>query len=189
MFQVICPSAASMDWEEVKVPGPGPKMLWPMAWSLLPLTGGLLLILLKGGGLLATFFLAFGLMLSLIAVWFGVNALPGRVDMLVLLVTPFGAFILFFQPPNIVQAILAIIVWTINYRTAATLSALSGKAYRCDWDPRRVLPEVEGATYIHRKWAARPLFRVGSNIVRGVRADDKIMLEADAPITFTFSEE
>ena len=178
-----------MDWEEVKVPGPGPKMLWPMAWSLLPLTGGLLLILLKGGGLLATFFLAFGLMLSLIAVWFGVNALPGRVDMLVLLVTPFGAFILFFQPPNIVQAILAIIVWTINYRTASFLSALSGKSYRCLWDPRIPLPEISGATYMHKKWAARPLFRIGNNIVRGVRVDNEIMLEADAPITFTFSEE
>jgi hypothetical protein len=79
--------------------------------------------------------------------------------------------------------------WTINYRTAAMLSALSGKSYRYDWDPRVPLPDVEGATYMHKKWAARPLFRVGSNIVRGLRSDGKIMLEADAPITFTFSEE
>jgi hypothetical protein len=42
---------------------------------------------------------------------------------------------------------------------------------------------------MHKKWAARPLFRVGTNIVRGLRSNGKIMLEADAPITFTFSEE
>ena len=189
MIEGVCLTPACMDWAEVEVPGPGPKMLWPMAWSLLPLVGGLLIILLKDGGLLATFFLAFGLMLSLIAVWLGTNAMPGRVDMLVLLVSPFTAFILFFQPPGFIQAILAIMAWTINYRTAAMLSALSGKSYRYDWDPRVPLPDVEGATYMHKKWAARPLFRVGSNIVRGLRSNGKIMLEADAPITFTFSEE
>ena len=160
-----------------------------MAWSLLPLTGGLLLILFKDGGLLATAFLALGLMLSLIAVWIGTTAVPGRVDMLVLLVSPFVAFSLFFQPPNVVQAFLAIITWTVNYRTASSLSALSGVAYRCEWDPRVPLPELKGATYLHRKWAARPLIRIGSNIVRGVRLDGKIMLESDSPITFTFSEE
>lgn len=178
-----------MNWEEVSIPGPGPRMLWPMAWSLLPLTGGLLLILLKGGGLLATSFLALGLMLSLAAVWIGTTMVPGRVDMLVLLISPFVAFSLFFQPPNIIQALLSLIAWTINYRTASSLSALSGVAYRYEWDPRTPLPEVEGATYMHRKWAARPLIRIGSNIVRGVRLDNKIMLESDSPITFTFSEE
>lgn len=115
--------------------------------------------------------------------------MPGRVDMLVLLVSPFAAFSLFFQPPAFVQAIIALTVWTINYRTASFLSALSGKSYRCSWDPRIPLPEISGATYMHKKWAARPLFRIGNNIVRGVRVDNEIMLEADAPITFTFSEE
>jgi len=115
--------------------------------------------------------------------------MPGRVDMLVLLVSPFGAFILFFQPPEIIQAIIALIIWTINYRTAAFLSALSGKSYRCKWDPRVPLPEVDGATYLHRKWAARPLFRIGSNVVRGIRVGSDIMLESDTPITFTFSDE
>ncbi|MBA4694985.1 MAG: hypothetical protein H2066_03945 [Candidatus Poseidoniales archaeon] len=177
-----------MDWVEVETPGPGPKMLWPMAWSLLPLVGGLLL-LLRDGSLLATSFLAMGIMLSLIAVWIGTTNMPGRVDMLVLLVSPFGAFILFFQPPEIIQAIIALIIWTINYRTAAFLSALSGKSYRCKWDPRVPLPEVDGATYLHRKWAARPLFRIGSNVVRGIRVGSDIMLESDTPITFTFSDE
>ena len=51
------------------------------------------------------------------------------------------------------------------------------------------MPDVEVSHYMPKKWAARPLFRVGSNIVRGLRSDGKIMLEADAPITFTFSEE
>ena len=106
-----------------------------------------------------------------------------------LLISPFVAFSLFFQPPNIIQALLSLTAWTINYRTASSLSALSGVAYRCEWDPRNPLPEVEGATYMHRKWAARPLIRIGSNIVRGVRIDNKIMLESDSPITFTFSEE
>jgi hypothetical protein len=109
--------------------------------------------------------------------------------MLVLLVSPFAAFILLFQPPAAIQALLALVPWVINYRTAASLSALSGTAYRRDWDPREPLPEITGATYMHRRWAARPLLRVGSNIVRGIRLDDRIMLEADAPITFTFSEE
>ncbi|MBT4982605.1 MAG: hypothetical protein HOM85_06035 [Euryarchaeota archaeon] len=177
-----------MEWEEVSIPGPGPKMLWPMAWSILPLAGGLLL-LLQDRGLLATGALALGVMLSLIAVWIGTNAMPGRVDMLVLLVSPFAAFILLFQPPAAIQALLALVPWVINYRTAASLSALSGTAYRRDWDPREPLPEITGATYMHRRWAARPLLRVGSNIVRGIRLDDRIMLEADAPITFTFSEE
>lgn len=177
-----------MEWIEVKMVGPGPKMLFPMAWSLLPLVAGLL-FLIQSGGLLATSLLALGIMISLLAVWRGANSVPGRVDMLVLLISPFSAFALFFQPPEIIQAIVAIVVWIINYRTASFLSTLSGKAYRCKWDPRVPLPEVKGATYMHKRWAARPLFRIGKNIVRGVRIDSEIMLEADAPITFTFSEE
>jgi hypothetical protein len=177
-----------MEWEEVSIPGPGPKMLWPMAWSILPLVGGLLL-LFQDRGLLASGALALGVMLSLVAVWIGTSAMPGRIDMLVLLVSPFAAFILLFQPPAVVQALLALIPWIINYRIAASLSALSGTAYRCDWDPRIPLPDISGANYMHRRWAARPLIRVGSNIVRGIRIDDRIMLEADSPITFTFSEE
>ena len=125
----------------------------------------------------------------LFAVWIGATSMPGRVDMLVLLISPFAAFSLFFQPPILIQAAIALIVWTINYRTAAFLSALSGKSYRCKWDPRVPLPDIDGATYMHKKWAARPLFRVGTNMVRGIRVNNEIMLEADAPITFTFSEE
>ena len=177
-----------MEWTEVDIVGPGPKMLFPMAWSLLPLVAGLLLFI-KSDNLLATSLLAAGIMLSLFAVWRGATSMPGRVDMLVLLVSPFAAFSLFFQPPAFVQAIIALTVWTINYRTASFLSALSGKSYRCSWDPRIPLPEISGATYMHKKWAARPLFRIGNNIVRGVRVNNEIMLEADAPITFTFSEE
>jgi len=177
-----------MEWEEVSVSGPGPKMLFPMAWSILPLVIGLIL-LFQDGGLMASVFLAVGIMLSLVAVWIGADAMPGRVDMLVLLVSPFMAFILLFQPPAVIQALLAIIPWVINYRTAAYLSALSGTVYRCDWDPRVPLPDIAGATYMHHRWAARPLIRIGSNMVRGVRLGERILLEADAPITFTFSEE
>lgn len=188
MFQGRWPSAKCMEWTEVDTVGPGPKMLFPMAWSLLPLVGGLLLFI-KSNSLLATSFLAAGIMLSLFAVWIGATSMPGRVDMLVLLISPFAAFSLFFQPPILIQAAIAIIVWTINYRTAAFLSALSGKSYRCKWDPRVPLPDINGATYMHKKWAARPLFRVGANMVRGIRVNNETMLEADAPITFTSSEE
>ena len=80
-----------MDWEEVEAPGAGPKMLYPMAWSLLPLTVGLIL-LVRTDGLWPTSFLAAGIMLSLAAVWLGATMVPGRVDMLKLLISPFAAF-------------------------------------------------------------------------------------------------
>ena len=177
-----------MEWQEADVFEAGPKMLYMMAWSLLPLAVGIIL-LIRSDGLLATAFLALGIMLSLWAVWIGANLLPGRIDMIVMLISPFAAFSLFFQPPEIIQAIIALVVWTINYRTAAFLSAISVKAYRCNWDPEVPLPEVEGATYFHKNWRARPLFRVGKNIVRGVKIGKRVMLEADSPITFNFSEE
>ena len=177
-----------MEWQEAEVFEAGPKMLYMMAWSLLPLAFGIIL-LIRTDGLLPTAFLATGIMLSLWAVWIGANHLPGRVDMLVMLISPFAAFSLFFQPPEIVQALVSLIVWTINYRTAAFLSAIAVKAYRCNWDPEVPLPEVEGATYFHRKWVEKPLFRLGKNVVRGVRIGKRVMLEADAPITFNFSEE
>ena len=109
--------------------------------------------------------------------------------MLVLLISSICCIFSIFPASNPDQAAIALIVWTINYRTAAFLSALSGKSYRCKWDPRVPLPDIDGATYMHKKWAARPLFRVGANMVRGIRVNDEIMLEADAPINFTFSEE
>ena len=61
----------TMQWEEHDIDGPGPKMLFPMAWSLLPLVGGFLLLIKDGENLLATSFVAAGIMLSLIAVWIG----------------------------------------------------------------------------------------------------------------------
>ena len=175
-----------MDWEEVEAPGAGPKMLYPMAWSLLPLTVGLIL-LVRTDGLWPTSFLAAGIMLSLAAVWLGATMVPGRVDMLKLLISPFAAFSLFFQPPEIIQAIIALIVWTINYRTAAFLSSISIKAYRLEWDPERPLPDIDGATYFYKKWAQKPLFRLGKNMVRGVRSNGKTVIEADEPINFNFS--
>ena len=33
-----------MEWEEFDAPGVGTRMLFPMAWSLLPLTVGLILL-------------------------------------------------------------------------------------------------------------------------------------------------
>ena len=167
---------------------PSTPCIWLIAISL-ETFHGIKASLIKSNSLLATSFLAAGIMLSLFAVWIGATSMPGRVDMLVLLISPFAAFSLFFQPPILIQAAIALIVWTINYRTAAFLSALSGKSYRCKWDPRVPLPDIDGATYMHRKWAARPLFRIGTNMVRGIRVNNEIMLEADAPITFTFSEE
>ena len=177
-----------MDWHEVKLDGPGPKMLFPMAWSLLPLVGGCLLIY-QGRGLLVPAMLASGIMISLIAVWIGATISPGRVDFAILLISPFAAFGLFFQPPEIVQVIVAISVWTINYRTAAMLSAISGKAYRLEWDPKKPLPMIESARFFHTKWAARPLFRIGKNIVRGVKEGDKIYIESDEPLSYFSDEE
>ncbi len=173
-----------MEWEEFEAPGVGPIMLFPMAWSLLPLTVGLIL-LVRTDGLWPTSFLAAGIMLSLAAVWLGASNLPGRVDMLKLLVSPFAAFSLFFQPPEIIQAIIALCVWTLNYKTAAYLSAISQKKYRLEWDSEVALPDVHGATFFRRKWAPKPLFRLGQNLVRGVIVDERVMLEADSPITFT----
>lgn len=69
------------------------------------------------------------------------------------------------------------------------LSSISSKAYRIDWDPSVQIPKIEGAKYFHTKWAARPLFRIGNNVVRGVRENDRVMLESDYPITFNFDEE
>ena len=48
-----------MEWEEFDAPGVGPRMLFPMAWSLLPLTVGLIL-LVRSDGLWPTSFLAAG---------------------------------------------------------------------------------------------------------------------------------
>lgn len=177
-----------MEWSQIQRPSLGTRMLMPMAWSLLPLVGGLLLLFTKGG-LMATGMLAAGVMLSLIAVWLGSTYVPGRVDMLVLLLSPMLSFILFFQPPEIAQAVIALIPWWVNYSTAARLSALSTTGYRIEWDPKIPLPEIEGATYLSRRWAARPLMRIDGNMVIGIRVDGVCMIEADEPITFTFSEE
>ena len=86
-----------MQWKEFDAPGVGPKMLFPMAWSLLPLSVGLIL-LIKTDGLWPTSFLAAGIMISLAAVWRGATKVPGRVDMIKLLISPFAAFSLFFLP-------------------------------------------------------------------------------------------
>ena len=172
-----------MQWEEFDAPGVGPRMLFPMAWSLLPLSVGLIL-LIKTNGLWPTSFLAAGIMISLAAVWRGATKVPGRVDMIKLLISPFAAFSLFFQPPGIIQAVIALCAWTLNYKTAAYLSAISIKAYRLEWKEDVMIPNVTGATYFRRKWAPKPLFRVGQNLVRGVIHDGKIMLEADSPVIF-----
>ena len=67
-----------MEWEEFDAPGVGTRMLFPMAWSLLPLTVGLILLVRRM--LWPTSFLAAGIMLSLVAVWLGASKVPGRVD-------------------------------------------------------------------------------------------------------------
>ena len=50
-----------MEWQEADVFEAGPKMLYMMAWSLLPLAVGIIL-LIRSDGLLATAFLALGIM-------------------------------------------------------------------------------------------------------------------------------
>ncbi|MGB2452931.1 MAG: hypothetical protein ACPIB8_08340, partial [Candidatus Poseidoniaceae archaeon] len=112
------------------------------------------------------------------------NSPPPSAHFLSLLISPFAAFSLFFQPPEIIQAIIAVTVWTLNYKTAAFLSEISLKAYRLEWEEDARIPDVKGATFFRRKWATKPLFRVGQNLVRGVIHDNKAMLEADAPVEF-----
>ena len=51
------------------------------------------------------------------------------------------------------------------------------------------IPIIDGAKYFHTKWAARPLFRIGNNVVRGIRENDRVMLESDYPFTFNIEEE
>jgi hypothetical protein len=177
-----------MEWHEVGAVQAGPKMLFPMAWSLLPLFGGSILLFTKGG-LLPIIFLAAGVMLSFFAVFLGTQIVPGKIDMFVLLVSPFVSFIMFFRPPDIVVLIMALATWILNYKTASLLSRTSATRWRCEWDPRVPLPEVSGAVYFHRRWAARPLMRIKSNIVRGVRIDDRVMLESFEPFTFDDSEQ
>ena len=172
-----------MEWEEFDAPGVGPRMLFPMAWSLLPLTVGLIL-LVRSDGLLPSLFLASGIMLSLIAVWRGASKVPGRVDMIKLLISPFAAFSLFFQPPEIIQALISVSVWILNYKTAEFLSEISLKAFRLEWEEDIRIPDVKGATFFRRKWAPKPLLRVGQNLVRGAIHDGKPVLEADSPVEF-----
>ena len=175
-----------MDWVETKTPSAGTKMLYPMAWSILPIVAGIL-VMIKLDTIYSSILLAFGMFLSMAAVWLGTTVVPGRVDMLVLLVTPICALSLLFQPPEIVQATVCIGVWIWNYRTASFLSSVSGKAYRYEWDINCELPEIPGARYFQKKWSEKPLIRIDNNIIRGVREDNRYMLEADRPVEFTSS--
>ena len=86
-------------------------------------------------------------MLSLIAVWRGASKVPGRVDMIKLLISPFAAFSLFFQPPEIIQALISVSVWILNYKTAEFLSEISLKAFRLEWEEDIRIPDVKGATF------------------------------------------
>jgi hypothetical protein len=172
-----------MEWEMVEGPKAGPKMLFPLGWSLLPLVTGLIFLFTKGG-IFPIALLAVGLMLSLFAVFIGVQLVPGRIDMLHLLVSPFASVIIFFPMPEFAVAIIAIGCWTLNYRLASKLSTLSRTAYRMDWDPQVLLPQLEGAKIFHRRWAARPLMRINGLIIRGVREGNRVLIEADEPIQF-----
>jgi hypothetical protein len=173
-----------MDWYEVEVEGPGPKMLFPMAWSLLPLIAGMITFI-NHPGLIATSLLSLGIMISCGAVYLGSQKVPGLIDMMVLIISPFSAFILFFQPPIIAQITIAIIVWIVNYRAAAMLSLHAGSMWRCEWDPSVPLPHVDGAIYFTKRWAARPLMRINGIILKGVRDGDKVLLECPVQIHFS----
>ena len=170
-----------MDWVEIKTPSAGTKMLYPMAWSILPIVAGILVMIMIDT-VYSSILLAFGMFLSMVAVWLGTTVVPGRVDMLVLLVTPICALSLLFQPPEIVQATVCIGVWIWNYRIASFLSSVSGKAFRFEWDRDRELPEIPGARYFQKKWSEKPLFRIDNNIIRGVKDNERCMLEADKPV-------
>jgi hypothetical protein len=151
-----------------------------MAWSLLPLIIGTFL-LYKEGGLLPIFLLAFAVMLSFTAVWMGASMVPGVIDMPVLLMSPVISFLMLFQPHPYVLTAMSLVAWAVNYRTAEKLSSYSGTRWRVEWDPKEPLPQIEGATMLNHRWAARPLMRIGDNLVIGVRDDKRIMIQALKP--------
>jgi len=177
----------SMDWIEFKPESPGPKMLFPMAWSLLPLIGGTILMLIRDGGILPSVLLASALAFSMIGVFIGANMLPGRLDMLHLLPSPFVAFIILMQPPPTIAIALALITWSWDYRNAALLSRSAGTVYRLNWDVAKPLPVLSGAEMFSSKWAARPLLALGDLKVRGIRIGGRTMIEATRK--FNFEEE
>tara|TARA_B100000287_G_C20158237_1_gene593020 strand:- start:20 stop:559 length:540 start_codon:yes stop_codon:yes gene_type:complete len=170
-----------MQWEEISVPGPGPRMLWPMAWSLLPLVFGMTMVLNRGG-LLPIALLASGVMLSFVAVWLGASMVPGVIDMPVLLMSPVVSFLMLFQPHPYLLISMSAFAWLVNYRTADRLSSYSGTRWRIEWDPKILLPEIEGATIFSRRWASRPLMRVEDNLIVGVRDGDRIFIQGLKPL-------
>ena len=177
----------SMDWIDFKPESPGPKMLFPMAWSLLPLIGGTILMLVRNGGILPSVLLASALAFSMMAVFIGAQTLPGKLDMLHLLPSPFVAFIILMQPPPVAAIALAVLTWSWDYRNAALLSRSAGTVYRMDWDVAKPLPQLSGAKIFSRKWAARPLFALNDLKVRGIRVDGRTMIEATSK--FSIEEE
>ncbi len=167
-----------MDWVEFKPESPGPKMLFPMAWSLLPLTGGVILMFIRNGGILPSVLLASALAFSMIGVFIGAHTLPGKLDMLHMLPSPFVGFIILMQPPPFVAIALAILVWSWDYRNAALLSRSAGMVYRMEWDVSKPLPQLTGAKLFSRKWAARPLITLDDLKVRGIRVGGIPMIES-----------
>ena len=167
-----------MDWVEFKPESPGPKMLFPMAWSLLPLSSGVILMIMRNGGILPSVLLASGLAFSMVAVFIGAQTLPGRLDMLHMLPSPFAAFIILMQPPPFAAITLAVIVWCWDYRNASLLSRSAGTVYRMNWDVSEPLPVLPGAKMLSRKWAARPLIELDDLKVRGIRVGGQPVIEA-----------
>ena len=178
----------SMNWSEHELPRPGPAMLFPMAWSLLPLVIGVLWGLLKVHGILSSSLMALGLLLSMTSVAIGTQISPGRLDFIQIIPSPFVAIILLMQPPYLLAVVLSVICWIFDYRHAKQLSMGPFTVYRVEWSPQDALPSIPSAKYARRTWAASPLFSVGEVKVKGVRINGMTYLESTGIINLSESE-
>ena len=168
-----------MQWQEHQTERPGPKMLMPMAWSLLPLAIGSILIIIRGSSIFAAGLLSLALLLSMASVAVGSALLPGRLDMLYILPSPFAAIVILMQLNEVLMVVLAISSWYWDYRNASFLSRSAGTVYLCEWDPNDQLVIPDDAVIKETRWAPRILYIHGDMTVRGIRFNGKSMLEAD----------
>ena len=178
----------SMNWSKHELPRPGPAMLFPMAWSLLPLAVGILWGLVKGHGILSSSLMALGLLLSMASVAIGTQISPGRLDFIQIIPSPFVAIILLMQPPYLLAVVLCVTFWILDYRHAKLLSMGPFTVYRVEWSPQDALPLIPSAKYSRHTWAASPLFSVGEVKVKGIRINGITYLESTEILSWSESE-